>query len=68
MRRAALKTPVSSCLGGGVALTNPQGDGDHIWFGSDRGIYLYTAGGGLQKVYASQAGPITAIAPAGLCG
>jgi hypothetical protein len=56
--------------GGGVPLTDPQGDGDRLWFGSDRGIYLYTADGGLQKVFAfsaSQAGSITTIAPAGLC-
>ena len=56
--------------GGGVALSDPQGDGDRLWFGSDRGIYLYTADGGLQKVHAvsaSQAGSITTIAPAGLC-
>ena len=56
--------------GSGLALTDPQGDGDRVWFGSDRGIYLYTAGGGLQKVYAfsgSQVGSITAIAAAGFC-
>ena len=56
--------------GGGPALSDPQGDGDRVWFGSDRGIYLYTADGGLQKVYAasaSQAGSITTIAPAGIC-
>jgi len=56
--------------GGGVALTDPQADGDRLWFGSDRGIYLYTADGSLQKVYAwsaSQVGSITSIAPAGLC-
>jgi hypothetical protein len=57
-------------FGGGVALSAPQADGDRLWFGSDRGIYLYTADGSLQKVYAlsaSQAGSITSIAPAGLC-
>jgi len=57
-------------FGGGVALSDPQADGDRVWFGSDRGIYLYTADGSLQKVYAlsaSQAGSITSIAPAGLC-
>jgi len=56
--------------GRGVALRDPQGDGDRVWFGSDRGIYLYTADGGLQKVYAistSQAGSITTVAPAGIC-
>jgi hypothetical protein len=57
-------------FGGGVALSAPQADGDRLWFGSDRGIYLYTADGSLQKVFAlsaSQAGSITSIAPAGLC-
>jgi hypothetical protein len=56
--------------GGGVALSDPQADGDRLWFGSDRGVYLYTADGGLQKVFAlsaSQVGSITAIAPAGFC-
>jgi len=55
--------------GGGLALIDPQPDGDRLWFGSDRGIYLYT-GTGLQKVYAfsaSQIGSITTIAPAGTC-
>ena len=56
--------------GGGVALSDPQADGDRLWFGSDRGIYLYRADGSLQKVYAlsaSQSGSAAAIAPAGLC-
>jgi len=56
--------------GGGVALRDPQADGDRMWFGSDRGIYLYTADRSVQKVYAlpaSQAGSIASIAPAGLC-
>lgn len=54
---------------GGLSLSNPQGDGDRTWFGSDRGIYLYTASGGLQKVYASNPDPITAarMMPAGFC-
>jgi hypothetical protein len=56
--------------GGGLDLIDPQADGDRLWFGSDRGVYLYTADGGLQKVYAlsaSHAGSITSIAPAGVC-
>lgn len=55
--------------GGGVPLSNPQADGDRLWLGSDRGIYLYTADGGLQKVYAfsASAASSTAIAPAGFC-
>ena len=52
--------------GGGVELIDPQADGDRLWFGSDRGIYLYTPDGSLQKVYAF-AGSGTTIAPAGPC-
>ena len=56
--------------GGGLALGSPQADGDRLWFGSDRGVYLYTAGGALQKVFArtaSEVGSIATIAPAGTC-
>jgi hypothetical protein len=53
--------------GGGVALSQPQADGDRLWFGSDRGIYLYTADGGLQKVYALSSSQVGSIAPAGPC-
>ncbi len=52
--------------GGGVELIDPQADGDRVWFGSDRGIYLYTPDGGLQKVFAF-AGSSATIAPAGPC-
>ena len=52
--------------GGGVALIDPLADGDRVWFGSDRGIYLYTPDASLQKVYAF-AGSGTTITPAGLC-
>jgi hypothetical protein len=56
--------------GGGVGLSDPLGDGDRVWLGSDRGVYLFTADGGLQKVFAapaSEVGTITSIAPAGPC-
>lgn len=48
---------------GAVLLNHVQADGGRIWFGSDRGIYLWTPGGGLQKVFASN----QPIAPGGFC-
>jgi len=53
----------------GQVLINPQTDGDRTWFGSDNGIYLYTSGGGLQKVFAFPPDPTTAktMSPAGFC-
>ncbi|MEO8745195.1 MAG: hypothetical protein ABI334_01340 [Candidatus Dormiibacterota bacterium] len=48
---------------GAVLLNHVQADGGRIWFGSDRGIYLWTPGGGLQKVFASN----QPVAPGGLC-
>lgn len=51
---------------GQISLDLPQPDGDRVWFGSDRGIYLYTSASGLQKVYAFSTAGQT-IFPAGLC-
>jgi hypothetical protein len=51
-------------------FTEPQADGDRLWFGSARGLYLYTPAGGLQKVLALPAplpGAEVTIAPAGFC-
>lgn len=48
---------------GGVLLNHVQGDRDRIWFGSDRGIYLWTPADGLQKVFASS----QPVAPGGFC-
>lgn len=48
---------------GAVLLNDVQPDGGRIWFGSDRGIYLWTPGGGLQKVFASS----QPVAPGGFC-
>jgi hypothetical protein len=48
---------------GAVFLNRPQADGGRIWFGSDRGIYLWTPGGGLQKVFASS----QPVVPGGFC-
>jgi hypothetical protein len=48
---------------------NYQGDGDRIWLGSERGIYLYRPGRGFQKVFAYDATPNsgTDIHPGGFC-
>ena len=53
----------------GVAISNPETDGDRYWFGSDNGVYLYTSAGGLQKVFAFTPEPTTAktMSPAGFC-
>ena len=42
-------------------------DGDRIWLGSDRGIYLFTADAGLQKVYAITPTAGVSVSPAGFC-
>jgi hypothetical protein len=46
-----------------------QGDGDRIWFGSARGIYLYQPSRGFQKVFAYNGVPGSGgdIRPAGFC-
>lgn len=46
-----------------------QADGERLWFGSTKGIYLFRPQVGFQKVYAYDAGPATAstIEPAGFC-
>ena len=48
---------------------NYQGDGDRIWLGSERGIYLYRPDRGFQKVFAYGAAPGSGgdIHPAGFC-
>ena len=53
----------------GQVLINPQTDGDRTWFGSDNGVYLYSSGGGLQKVSAFTPDPNTGktMSPAGFC-
>jgi hypothetical protein len=54
---------------GGLRLPWPQADSQgRLWFGNDRGIYLYTAGGGLKKVFTfTDANRSEAIIPVGLC-
>jgi hypothetical protein len=46
-----------------------QGDRDRLWFGSPRGIYLYSSNGGFHRVFAYNADPATSdrIDPAGFC-
>jgi hypothetical protein len=53
--------------GGGPWLSDPQADGDRLWFGSDRGIYLYTPAAGMQKVFAFTSTASEAIQPVGFC-
>ncbi len=51
---------------GQVLIDHPQPDGDRIWFGNERGIYLYALDRGLLKVYA-HAAPGQVLFPAGFC-
>ena len=55
--------------GGGPWLSEPQADGDRLWFGSDRGIYLYTPSTGLEKVFAFSPNVTAseAMFPVGFC-
>jgi hypothetical protein len=48
---------------------NYQGDGDRIWLGSERGIYLFRPNHGLQKVFSPNLVPNTGsnIQPGGFC-
>ena len=55
---------------GGMFFFAPQGDtAGRLWFGNDRGIYLYTPAAGLQKVFAFNGNPMFSetMAPAGFC-
>lgn len=54
---------------GNIPLDYLQGDGDRLWFGGSRGIYLYTPDRGFRKVFAYHADPATSdrIEPAGFC-
>jgi hypothetical protein len=54
---------------GTIPLNYVQGDGDRLWFGGSRGIYLYSPDRGFQRVFAYDADPATAnrIEPAGFC-
>jgi hypothetical protein len=44
-----------------------QADGNRLWFGNDRGVYLYTPAAGMQKVFALPANDGIGLAPAGFC-
>jgi hypothetical protein len=54
---------------GGLGLHRPQADSQgRLWFGNDRGIYLYTAAAGLRKIFAfTDANRSEAIIPVGFC-
>lgn len=54
---------------GSIPLDYLQGDGDRLWFGGSRGIYLYSPDRGFRKVFAYDGDPATAnrIEPAGFC-
>jgi hypothetical protein len=54
---------------GNMTFDYVQGDGDRLWFGGPRGIYLYRPAQGFQKVFAYYADPATSnrIEPAGFC-
>jgi hypothetical protein len=55
---------------GGLWFNSPQPDNQaRLWFGNDRGIYLYTPAKGLQKVFVFRGNPTfgESIQPAGLC-
>lgn len=50
-------------------FSDPQADHGRLWFGNDRGIYLYTSGGGFQKVFAFSGDQTTSesLQPVGFC-
>jgi hypothetical protein len=54
---------------GAIPLDYVQGDGDRLWFGGPRGIYLYRPDVGFQKVFSYGGDPATSnrIEPAGFC-
>lgn len=55
---------------GGMSFEPPQADGDRLWFGSDRGIYVYTSASGFLKVFAFGGDPAARheyLLPAGAC-
>jgi hypothetical protein len=62
-------SPGQLVYSGTLALDYLQGDGDRLWFGGSRGIYLYRPAQGFQKVFAYSADPATSdrIEPAGFC-
>ena len=54
---------------GSLQFNHVQGDGDRLWFGGSRGVYLYTPDGGFRRVFAYDGDPATSnrIEPAGFC-
>jgi hypothetical protein len=53
---------------GQLPFLSVQADGDRIWFGDDRGIYVYTPSSGLGKAYSITPRPNVTVFPAGFCG
>jgi hypothetical protein len=62
-------SPGQLVYSGNIPLNYVQGDGDRLWFGGSRGIYLYSPDRGFQRVFKYDADPATAnrIEPAGFC-
>jgi hypothetical protein len=62
-------SPGRPVYSGSLTLDYVQGDGDRLWFGGSRGIYLYTPDQGFRKVFAYYADPASPnrIEPAGFC-
>jgi hypothetical protein len=62
-------SPGQLVYSGAIPLDYLQGDGDRLWFGGSRGIYLYRPTFGFQKVFAYGSDPVTSnrIEPAGFC-
>jgi hypothetical protein len=62
-------SPGQLVYSGTIRLDYLQGDGDRLWFGGSRGIYLYRPDLGFLKVFAYGADPSTSdrIEPAGFC-
>lgn len=52
---------------GPMSFDVPWIDGNRVWFGNDRGVYVYTSSSGLQKVYAITPRPGVSLFPAGPC-
>ena len=52
---------------GSLYLGSPEPDGDRIWFGNDRGVYLYTSAAGLREVFSFTRTKGESLIPAGFC-
>lgn len=61
--------PAQQIVPSGYLFSEPQADHGRLWFGNDRGIYLYTSAGGFQKVFATSGDQATIefMQPVGFC-